>query len=207
MNGDRPVPAWLSVSRETLDDLIALESLVLRWTVAVNLVSRSSQLDIWNRHILDSAQIASFSGFPSGNWADFGSGGGFPALVLAVMAKHRGDGPMFTLIESDARKATFLRQAALTLALNVKVVTARVGDVPRLAVSVVTARALAPLDELLGMTTHHLSPTGRAYFPKGASFAQEIGAAEARWRFKLTIHKSHTDPNAAILEVSNIDLR
>jgi 16S rRNA (guanine527-N7)-methyltransferase len=207
MMEDRLVPSWLNVSRETLEDLVALEAMIIKWTSAVNLISRASVPEIWHRHILDSAQIASISGFPSGNWVDLGSGGGLPGLVLAVMAKADEPETRFTLIESDARKATFLRQAAQTLSLSVEVITARIGEVPTISAKAMSARALAPLDELLGHAQFHLAKEGKAYFPKGASVDDEITRAERRWRFNCIRHRSHTSAEASILEVSEIELR
>ena len=202
----RTLPDWLNVSRETLERLGELESLVVKWTVAVNLISKSSVPEIWPRHILDSAQISVLSDPTQGAWVDLGSGAGFPALVLAIIAKERSGDATFTLIESDSRKAAFLMQAVRAMDLSANVIVKRIDEVPPLNADILTARALAPLDSLLDHAARHLRPTGRAFFPKGASFQDEVNTARQRWKFRCTAHKSLTDPLSAILEVDGIEL-
>ena len=106
----------LDVSRETLAALQQFEQLVRRWNSAINLVSKSTLSEIWPRHILDSTQIFSLCPPNAVTWADFGSGGGFPGIVVAILAAQLKPDLRVTLVESDLRKATFLRQAAQTLA-------------------------------------------------------------------------------------------
>jgi 16S rRNA (guanine527-N7)-methyltransferase len=204
--GERVVPEWLDVSRETLTALGEFEDLVRKWTKTVNLVSKASVNDIWSRHILDSAQISLLAGGADRTWVDLGSGGGFPALVLSILAKGNGQSTAFVLVESDARKATFLAQAARILDLPVKVLVQRVDAAPPLGADVLTARALAPLDVLLGYARTHLGPNGRAFFPKGASHADEVASARTNWSFRCTAHPSRTDPQSAILEVDGIEI-
>jgi 16S rRNA (guanine527-N7)-methyltransferase len=203
---DRPVPNWLDVSRETLDRLIELERLVLKWTSAVNLISKGSATNIWSRHILDSAQIAGLANWGHGTWADLGSGGGFPGLVLAVLAKEHSPAADYTLVESDARKAAFLLQAVRMLDLRATVLVQRIEVVPPLSAEALSARALGSLDVLLGLAVRHLAAGGRAYFPKGASYGNELDSARQRWRFQCHTHISQTDPQSAILEVEGIEL-
>lgn len=200
----REIPVWLDVSRETVERLVELEALVLRWTPSVNLISRASMPEIWARHILDSAQIGRLAGVEGDEWADLGSGGGFPALVLAAMANELWPNRRFTLVESDARKSAFLMQAVRSLDLPATVTVARIELVPPLGADIVTARALAPLSDLMAHASRHLGSQGRAFFPKGASHQDEIASARARWQFDLTTHKSMTEAAAAILEVKNI---
>ena len=200
----REIPVWLDVSRETVERLVDLEALVLKWTPSVNLISRASMPEIWSRHILDSAQIGRLAGAEGAEWADLGSGGGFPALVLAAMAKELWPDRRFTLVESDARKSAFLMQAIRRLDLPASVKVARIEGVPPMGAGIVTARALAPLTDLLGHASRHLGQLGRAFFPKGAGHQVEIASARACWHFDVTPHKSMTEAAAAILEVRNI---
>lgn len=202
----RNLPAWLDVSRETLERLIELESLVLKWTNAVNLVSKGSTADIWPRHILDSAQIFFLTDANARIWADLGSGGGFPALVLAILAKELPSSPEFVMVESDARKAAFLIQATRLLDLRAKVILRRIEEAAPIGADVLSARALAPLELLIGLAAPHLAGEARAIFPKGATYQQEIDTARQRWSFRCTAHISRTDPQAAILEVDQIEL-
>lgn len=200
----REIPAWLDVSRETIERLVSLEALVLKWTPAVNLISRPSMTEIWARHILDSAQIGRLAGPEGAHWTDLGSGGGFPALVIAAMAKEQWPNRRFTLVESDARKSAFLMQAIRALDLSATVKVARIEGLAPLGSDILTARALAPLADLLSHAHRHLARPGRAFFPKGNAHQEEIASARARWQFDLTLHKSVTDADAAILEVKNI---
>lgn len=200
------LPDWLNVSRETSEALLTLEQLVRKWTSAVNLISKASVTEIWERHILDSAQIWPLLKHTPALWVDLGSGGGFPALVLAVIARDHSPKTKFTLVESDARKAAFLMQAIRTLNLNGQVIVKRIESVDALGADVVSARALGSLDLLLGFAHRHIKPSGRAFFPKGSTFQQELSAAHKRWKFNCHTHISRTDPQAAILEVDGIEL-
>jgi 16S rRNA (guanine527-N7)-methyltransferase len=198
---DRHIPDWLNVSRETIEKLDHFVAEVLRWNPAINLVSKSSIADIWQRHILDSAQLFPLAESP-GIWADFGAGGGFPGIVLAILGA-----PQMVLVESDQRKATFLRQMARQLSLPVTVIAKRIDTVEPLAAQTVSARALASLTELLCHATPHLAPDGRAIFPKGRGFEQELQLAQIDWVFDATRIPSRTDPEAAILMIENIRRR
>jgi 16S rRNA (guanine527-N7)-methyltransferase len=198
---DRTIPDWLDVSRETIEKLDHYVAEVLRWNPAINLVSKLSVAEIWQRHILDSAQL-----FPlvesQGKWADLGAGGGFPGVVMAIMGAQQ-----MVLVESDQRKATFLRQIAHQLSLPVTVMAKRIDAIEPLAAETVSARALASLTDLLGHVTPHLAPSGRAIFPKGRGFEVELSRAQADWAFDATKIPSHTDPEAAILMIENIRRR
>ena len=192
-----------SVSRETLTRLQAFENLVKRWTPAINLVSKSSVPHLWDRHMVDSAQLFWMSP-KAAHWVDLGSGGGFPGLVVAILAMDQASDMRVTLVESDLRKATFLRQAAQTLQLPVTVRSERIDQVPPLQADVLSARALAPLPDLLGYAERHLKPEGLAIFPKGAKHADEVAVARKQWAFSLESVQSQSDPAAAILKIRNL---
>ncbi|MFK7868195.1 MAG: 16S rRNA (guanine(527)-N(7))-methyltransferase RsmG [Roseobacter sp.] len=191
------------VSRETLEDLKILEDLIKKWTVKINLISKSSVSDLWNRHIMDSLQL-SYGKLVIDHWVDIGSGGGFPGLVLAIVSKKHPIARKFTLIESDQRKCAFLREAKRVLSLDIEITANRIEKVPPQNADVLSARALADLDTLLGFAERHLSEQGVAFFPKGARWQSEVQLAEKNWSFHLTAHKSITDPDAAILEIKDI---
>lgn len=194
----------VDVSRETLAALHELEALVQRWTPAINLVSKSTVGTLWQRHILDSAQIFSLCPSSALSWVDLGSGGGFPGLVVAILAKELKPDLEVTLVEADQRKATFLRQAAQALKLGVTVVAKRIEALERLNADVLSARALAPLSGLLGFAEKHMSPNGTAIFPKGSQFADEIADARRTWAFNIDTRQSLSDAEAAILVIRNI---
>jgi 16S rRNA (guanine527-N7)-methyltransferase len=194
----------LDVSRETLAALQQFEQLVRRWTPAINLVSKSTLAGLWSRHILDSAQIFSLCPPSATTWADLGSGGGFPGIVVAILAKQLKPDLRVTLVESDLRKATFLRQAAQALSLPVPVHSARIESLDSLQADVVSARALAPLPDLLAHADRHLAAGGVAIFPKGARFAEELAEARKSWGFEVDMQQSHSDSAAAMLVIRNI---
>lgn len=201
---DEATIARLSVSRETFAALEQLEHLVRRWTTAVNLVSKATLADLWQRHIVDSAQLFAFCPQDARTWLDIGSGGGFPGLVIAVLAREKQPKLRVALVESDQRKATFLRQAAQSLGLDVAVRSERAEAIEPAHADVLSARALAALADLLPYAAKHLKPTGVALFPKGARFADEIAEARKAWTFDADVHESLSDSAAAILEIRKI---
>ena len=195
----------LDVSRETSDRLKIYAALVRKWTPAINLVSKSSVSDLWGRHILDSAQILQYAPDNCGHWVDLGSGGGFPGLVVAILAAERSPAMRVTLVESDLRKATFLRQVAQDCALNTTICAERAEDINPMSADVLSARALAPLSQLLPLAKRHLAQGGTAIFPKGAHAANELAESLEHWRFSVQKHPSVTDPNAVILCIGDIE--
>ena len=204
MPGSIMILPGLNVSRETEAELRRLVELVVKWTVHINLVSSSSIGDIWNRHILDSAQLFNYLPAAANHWVDLGSGGGFPGLVVGVIAKELAPGLRLTLVESDQRKATFLRSAVRELNLSIDVQTTRIEFTNPLCADILSARALGPLTQLLGHAQLHLSTTGIGLFPKGKTANQEIEVARRNWHFDLTAHASMTDEYAQILRIEKI---
>lgn len=195
----------VNVSRETFAALEQYEALVRRWTPAINLVSKNSVAAIWDRHIVDSAQVFTACATSDARiWADLGSGGGFPGLVVAILAKELRPALRVTLVESDLRKATFLRQAAQALELNATVLSARIESIAPLQADILSARALAPLSDLLGYAALHLRDTGTAVFPKGARASDELAEARKQWRFDVDTQPSLSEDNASILVIRNI---
>lgn len=194
----------LSVSRETLRRLEIYVELIAKWNPAINLVSKNSMSDMWFRHIFDSAQI--FPEMPDCaiNCLDIGSGGGFPSIVLAIISAEKRPERKFDLIESDQRKATFLREAARTLNLSIQVFDNRAEHVKPFGADFLSARALAPLPKLLELASRHLHPEGVCMFPKGETFLQEIREAEQFFTFNCSIIPSKTDANCAILKIDGI---
>lgn len=197
--------AGVSVSRETFDRLTALTALLQKWNPVINLVSKSTLPEAWTRHIVDSAQLYRLAPPHVGHWADLGSGGGFPGLVITILSAELDPQRRMTLVESDQRKATFLRQAVRELGLTqTTVLSDRIESVPPLAADVLSARALSALPQLCDFARRHLGPTGLALFPKGAQHREEIAQAELGWRFDLSIFPSDTDPSAVVLAMKAI---
>ena len=199
------LPEILSdVSRETSEALARYVALLEKWNKAINLVSKGTLADIWSRHIADSAQLLQCLPGGATQWIDLGSGGGLPGLVLAILCREVAPDLRFDLVESDQRKATFLRQVSLELGLPVTVHAVRIERLSGLQGQVVSARALAPLADLCGMAMPLLAPGGIGVFPKGASAPAEIEAAMQHWRFDLERFPSITSENSEILKLSNI---
>jgi len=192
------------VSRETLHRLDAYVALLAKWNKAINLIGRSTLPDVWARHLTDSAQV--FALLPNGakTWADLGSGGGLPGLVVAIMAHEPHPDLQVTCVESDQRKATFLRSAVRELGLNTSVVAKRIEAIPDIGADVISARALAPLTNLLSLTHRHLGTEGRAIFLKGSSYLQEIEEAKHEWAFDIQAIPSKTDQESAVLILGGI---
>ncbi len=185
------------VSRETTDRLARHLDLLRRWQTRINLVGAATLSDPWRRHVLDSAQLAPL--IPAGaRLVDLGSGAGFPGLVLAIL---RG-GPVH-LIESDARKAAFLHEAVRATGAQAEVHNAR-AETLELRANVVTARACAPLDRLLGLALPLLAPGGICLFLKGARVEEELAAARRRWRMTVRRRRSRSAPEGVVLELGGL---
>lgn len=196
--------AALDVSRETTERLREYEAILRKWNARINLVSRSTLEAIWTRHFLDSAQIYRLAPRNARHWADLGSGGGFPGLIVAILAKGEGRRIDVTLVESDQRKAAFLAAAVRELGLAAHVRAERLESTVPLACDVLSARALAPLDALVSYADRHLSSAGTALFPKGANHRAELAQAAKGWRFSCESVVSLTDPEAVILKLTEI---
>jgi 16S rRNA (guanine527-N7)-methyltransferase len=184
------------LSGEKLRQLVGL---VATWSGKINLVSKGDLPLLWDRHVADSLALA--PQIPAGTAfaTDLGAGAGFPGLVLAIAT-----GIPFTLIESDARKAAFLSEAARQLAAPVRVINARIETARTEPAPLVTARALAPLDRLIGLARPHLAAGGICLFPKGRTWRDELTAAEALWHMDVTRIPSPLDGDACILKLENI---
>lgn len=194
----------VSVSRETLSDLEAFLEKVEKWNPAINLVSPASLRQAEQRHVLDSAQLLVHAPSGATRWADLGSGGGFPGIVIAILARELRPNLHVTLVEADRRKAAFLKLVAAELSLEVQVFSERIDQCPPLCAHVVSARALAPLKILCDYAEIHLDSGGTALFPKGASYAQEVTAARKVWSFDLDVLPSITDDLARILSIKEL---
>ena len=179
-------------------------ALLAKWNPVINLVSKSTLPDVWQRHMRDSAQLWPLCPKGARLWVDMGSGGGFPGIVIAILAAELAPEMRVILIESDQRKATFLRTVAQTLGLELRVESQRAEDVPPLGADVVSARALTALSGLLPLAQRHLAENGVAIFPKGQSAAQELTDALELWQFAVTKTPSETDHQAVVLQIRDI---
>ncbi len=187
------------VSRETRERLTAYVDLLLRWQRTINLISPRDIDQVWTRHIADSLQLAPLIPPGTARAIDLGSGAGLPGLVLAIATGLR-----FDLVESDQRKAAFLREAARITGAAATVHATRIEAAMIAPAPLVTARALAPLTVLLGWAVNFLAPDGICLFPKGRGAEDELTDAAAQWQMQVQRTPSRTDPSATILRISEI---
>ncbi|MGB7319473.1 MAG: 16S rRNA (guanine(527)-N(7))-methyltransferase RsmG [Planktotalea sp.] len=195
----------LTVSRETMDRLTIYAELLEKWNPKINLVSRTTLSDLWTRHIVDSAQL--FVLAPDGvtQWVDLGSGGGFPGLVIAILAQEFRPDLNVTLVESDQRKCAFLRTVSRETNCNTTVIAKRIEEIDPLSAEVLSARALADLTALLGFADRHLSESGICLFPKGLTWEKEVEAARSLWKFDAEAINSETQEDTVILRINEIE--
>jgi 16S rRNA (guanine527-N7)-methyltransferase len=183
----------LDVSRETLEKLEKFGHLAIEWNKAINLISPSTIPYIGWRHIVDSAQLYSFIPAETKHLVDLGSGGGFPAIILAIMGVAK-----VTMIESDKRKSIFLKEASRQLGLNnTVIINSRIEAAPPQNADIVTARALANLGQLITWAKPHAT---HFVFPKGGHYRSEI-LELGEHTYNIDVKNSVTDENAAIIIV------
>lgn len=187
------------VSRETFERLKVFEKEFVRWAERINLVAPSTLENIWERHILDSAQLLTHSPLRS-RWVDLGSGGGFPGAVLAILLT---DTATVDMIESNRKKASFLQTVLASIGSAGRVHASRIEDV-LLEADIVTARALAPLPLLLDMSSRWLTHGAKGLFHKGRGYRAEVEECRDVWDFDLIEHPSSVAPGGVILEISQL---
>ena len=182
------------VSRETVDRLKIYADLLQTWNQKINLVSKSTIPDLWQRHIRDSAQL--FPLLPPGaqTLLDLGSGAGFPGLVLSILGV-----PKVHLAESDQRKCAFLREAARVAGATLTVHAKRIEAIAPFPVDVITARALAPVSELLDLAAPFIGENTKLVFLKGQNVEVELTEAHKRWRISARQIASLTDSAGTIV--------
>jgi 16S rRNA (guanine527-N7)-methyltransferase len=192
-----------SVSRETFERLESYVARIKSANSGQNLISASTLGAIWDRHIIDSAQLVRFEPHAGASWLDIGSGAGLPGIVVAALV----EGPV-TLVEPRRLRAEFLEDAvtALGLADRVTVECAKIEKVTG-SFDVITARAVAPLDRLLRMALH-LAHDGTIWaLPKGKSAHSELAEAQRSWQCEVRSETSCTDPQARILVLSKVEAK
>lgn len=196
--GPAELQAELSVSRETRDKLERLAALLQHWQRTINLVGTASVTRLWQRHMLDSAQLAPLVSADARLLVDLGSGGGFPGLVLALMLADR-PGFRAHLIESDKRKAAFLATAIGDLGAPADVHAVRIEFAPAFRADVITARACAPLPKLVTYAARFWGPGTLGLFHKSGDMRRELTEARESWTFDAQFAPSRSDPSGKIL--------
>jgi len=186
------------IDADTMDRLEIYLALLSKWQRAINLVGKNTLANAWRRHILDSAQLLPHIEKDL-KIADLGSGAGLPGLVIAIAT-----GANVQLVESDQRKATFMREVARETGTDVDVHVARIEDLPSLDADIVTARALAPLPKLLPWVHRHLKKGGKSVLMKGAGVDQELTESTKQWTMNVVRKFSISDASGTILIVNDL---
>jgi len=202
--------AGFGLSAATLADLERFVALLAEWQRVHNLVAPSTFPEVWTRHVADSVQLLEHA--PDfREWVDLGSGAGFPGLVLAIASKAQPskEGPErhFTLVESNQKKAAFLRAAIRETGANASVAAERVeahAETMRGRADVVSARALAALPKLLELAAPYLHPGSLMLFPKGQDYVQEVAAAAQSFDFDVVEYASATESGGRVLAISHL---
>ena len=194
-----------TVSRETWERLEQLVDMLVSWQRSRNLVASSTIPRLWTRHVADSLQLLAITP-DARRWLDLGSGGGFPGLVIACALAGQQTAEVH-LVESVQKKAAFLRAATSELSLPAIVHATRIEDFVRTSpgrLDVVTARALAPLDRLIGYAIPLLKRGAVGLFPKGQDVEAELTQASKSWKIDAELIPSKTDPHARIVLVRRL---
>ena len=190
------------VSRETQHRLDGFVELLREGAETQNLVSRTTLSSVWHRHIVDSAQLLDLPAM-EGTWLDAGAGAGLPGIVIAILSPRP-----IRLVETRRLRVSFLSKVVDRLGLsNVQIDQSRVEALKGDTVSVLTARALAPLDRLFSMMLHLAGPNTTWLLPKGRTAASELAVTRETWQGDINMHPSLTDPGAAIIVARNISRR
>ena len=192
-----------NVSRETYEKFIIFQRTLIKWQNSINLISKNTVENIWERHFLDSAQLYKITKEIDGNIVDFGSGAGFPGLILAMMG-HKS----IHLVESDQKKCTFLREVSMLTETDVTVHNIRIENLEYFDVELITARALAPLNKLIDYAEFFVNKSStnqkrpKMLFLKGKLYKQEILDLNENQHFSIKVFDSITDKFGKILYIN-----
>jgi 16S rRNA (guanine527-N7)-methyltransferase len=192
------------LNKNTLNKLKLYEESLKEWQQKFNLVSNSSLDHSWERHFEDSIQLFSLIPSSSKTLFDFGSGAGFPGMVLAVMAQEALPNLKVNLVESIKKKTLYLKHVSEILNVSVNIINDRIENIPAQKSDVITSRALSSLSELLNYSEKFLHKNTICIFPKGKKHMEEIADAQKKWKFDFQIHKSVSSDEGAILVLTNI---
>ena len=195
------------VSRETYDKLRVFNKILIKWQNSINLISKNTVKHIWERHFLDSAQLFKFVRGIEGNIIDFGSGAGFPGLVLAIMGKKN-----IHLVESDYKKCVFLKEIAMLTETDITIHNCRIEDLNFINVDLVICRALASLNKLIHYVEIFINKSllERKKIPKmlilkGKSYNSEIVELSKNKKISFKEYPSITNRDGRILYINKVD--
>ena len=195
------------VSRETYEKLSVFENILIKWQNSINLISRSTIKSIWTRHFLDSAQLYKFVRNLEGNIIDFGTGAGFPGMVLAIMGKKN-----IHLVEADFKKCVFLKEIAMLTETDITIHNCRIENLSFINVDLITSRALASLSKLIDYVEIFINKSlgekqelPKLLFLKGKSYYSEVIELSKNKKISFKEYPSITDRNGRILYINRVD--
>ena len=190
---------FLDVPRETQEKLDCYVQLLIKWQARINLISSKTLPEIWHRHILDSAQLVSYLPKTPSVILDMGSGAGLPGVILAILTRHQ-----LHLVESDSRKIAFMRTALRETGTSAILHEQRMETVPALRPDIITARALAPLSQLITLASGQHHEKIEYLFLKGREVKQELTTLPACPKMEAECLPSMTDSQASIIRLKPI---
>ena len=194
----------LNVSRETLNGFCEYETLLSKWNEKINLVSKNTLVDIWERHFLDSGQIIKHVEASGKRWVDVGSGAGFPGLVVALLLRDRKIDCDLVLVEKNPKKGFFLSEVIRKLKLSVEVVNDNIDTLEPLNADILTARAFSELNNLIEISFRHRKKEGLCLFLKGENYRFELDKTLNYWFFDYDIVDSLSSSSGKIIRVKKI---
>ena len=194
----------LNVSRETLNGFYEYETLLSKWNEKINLVSKNTLVDIWERHFLDSGQIIKHVEVSGKRWVDVGSGAGFPGLVVALLLRDRKIDCDLVLVEKNSKKGLFLNEVIRKLNLSVEVVNDNIDNLEPLNADILTARAFSELNNLIEIAFRHRKKEGICLFLKGENYRIELDKTLNYWFFDYDIIDSLSSSSGKIIRVKKI---
>ena len=194
----------LNVSRETLNSFYEYKTLLSKWNEKINLVSKNTLADIWERHFFDSGQIIKFVEASGKRWVDVGSGAGFPGLVVALLLRDRKIDCDLVLVEKNPKKGFFLNEVIRKLNLSVEVVNENIDTLEPLNADILTARAFSELNKLIEIAFRHRKKEGICLFLKGENYRMELDKTLNYWFFDYDIVESLSSSSGKIIRVKKI---
>ncbi len=193
-----------NVSRETFEKLKTYECLLKEWQTKFNLVSNSTLENAWERHFLDSVQLFKLIPQTAKTLMDFGSGAGFPGMVIAIMANAKTPYLKVSLVESTTKKTLYLNEVKKQVGVEVEIINERIEKIKPHIVDVITSRAMTSLDALLQYALPFCGKKTVCIFPKGKKYAEELQEAQKKWCFNYQIVDSEQSDEGKILVITDL---
>ena len=193
-----------NVSRETMQNLDDYRDNLERWAKRINLVSLTTLQDFWCRHALDSAQLIGIAGNNARRWIDFGSGAGFPGLIVAALLAQNNQGYSVTLVDTNIKRCAFLAESARILGVNVNILNKKADTIAPFELDIITARAFTGLKNLLDLSLPFATIGARPLFLKGETVHDEIKEASTNYSFGFKTWPSLVHPKGQVIEITNL---